>query len=70
MKVLGGILLAVGLLVAAGAIGNDDLGSMYPDEATCTFAQNAWHAGIGLVAAIIGTCLLNRAAKNIPTRCY
>ncbi len=65
-KTIGGILLAIGILVVLGSIGNDDYGTLYPSEATCTLAQNLLHAAGG--AALIGIGALCLKVRNRHSR--
>ena len=64
MKTLGVIVMVIGGFMALGAIGNDDYGSIYSTEATCSFSQNLMHAGIGLVITLIGFGLYQLAEKR------
>ena len=70
MKILGGIVTAIGALLVIGSIGNDDFETRFPAEAAVGFAQNVEHALIGVAVLAIGALIMYLASNDRDSSRY
>ncbi len=64
MKIVGGLLMAIGFIVTVGAIGTDDYQTQYNITNGTSFEQILLTAAVGMVVFLIGFLVLRAGERR------